>query len=128
MQIAAAHIRFEEIPDPRVHGTIGGPESVIVDVEELFEVLLDDLLERIGVAAGPVATSGSRMGHEEGRRHWRPCPELAASREGRVSRSLGERAPDRTSSERRASALCGRGVSRVAHGAPAGKEGVVYGV
>ena len=52
MQIAAAHIRFEEIPDPRVHGTIGGPESVIVDVEELFEVLLDDLLERIGVAAG----------------------------------------------------------------------------
>ena len=39
MQITAAHIRFEEIPDPRVHGTIGGPESVIVDVEELFERL-----------------------------------------------------------------------------------------
>jgi hypothetical protein len=55
-----------------VHRTIGGAESVVVALKELFEVILDDGLERIGGAAVPLARSSqSRLGHEAGRRHER---------------------------------------------------------
>lgn len=55
-----------------MHRTIGGAESVVVALKELFAVILDDGLERIGGAAVPLARSSqSRLGHEAGRRHER---------------------------------------------------------
>ena len=40
-----------------MHRTIGGAESVVVALKELFEVILEDGLERVGGAAGPVGRS-----------------------------------------------------------------------
>ena len=64
-----------------MHRTIGGAESVVVALKELFEVILEDGLERVGGAAGPVARSSqSRLGHEEGRRHHRWTSAIAEER------------------------------------------------
>ena len=70
MRIATACEGFETILHPRVHGAIAIPEAFVVDLKELFGMVLDDVLEGICRWTRSVAWAGigGARGHEDSRR------------------------------------------------------------
>ena len=70
MRIAAAEVPFHQIADPGVERAVGRPKALVVDSEEVFEVVLDDVLEIIGRRTRRVAGAARRGedGHRRGRR------------------------------------------------------------
>ncbi len=70
VRIAAAQESLEKISDSGVAGTIGSSVAFVVDSEQFFEVLIDDVLELVGGRARRVAGAARRGedGHETGRR------------------------------------------------------------
>ena len=53
--VAAAPESLEEISEPWVEWAVGTGEALVVDAEKLLEIVLDDVLERIGPGARSVS-------------------------------------------------------------------------
>jgi len=70
VKVTTARERLEELPDARVERSVGREEALVVDLEHLFNMIFDDLLERIRRRSRSVARTGIRggRGHESGRR------------------------------------------------------------
>jgi hypothetical protein len=66
MRIAAAEVRFHQIADPGVERAVGAGVALVVDSEELFEVVLDDVLEV--VRRGARRVGGAARRGEDGHR------------------------------------------------------------
>ena len=47
VKVTTARERLEELPDARVERSVGREEALVVDLEHLFNMIFDDLLERI---------------------------------------------------------------------------------
>src|SRR6266545_3991529 len=59
VQVAAAEEPLQELPDPRGKAAVALAEARVPDAEELLQGVLDDLLEVVPGAPGPVPGSGA---------------------------------------------------------------------
>ena len=58
MWVATASEPLQEILDPWVERSVVGTKTLVVHAKQLLEMVLDNLLERVGRTAGAVARGG----------------------------------------------------------------------